>query len=106
MGQTTLRFPKNFYWGTGTSSHQIEGDNFYNDWWQAEQEGRLLYKSGKACDSYERYEEDSKLAEAMQTNAHRFSIEWSRIEPKEGEFDEQAIAHYRNVIQNLPNLSI
>lgn len=97
----SLNFPKNFYWGTATSSHQIEGDNKNNDWWRAEQKGEVPYKSGAACDSYNRYEEDFNLACDMHNNAHRFSIEWSRIEPREGEFDETQIEHYRKVIQVL-----
>lgn len=95
------KFPEQFYWGTGTSSHQIEGDNFYNDWWRAEQEGDVKYKSGKACDSYRRYKEDFDLAKELGTNAHRFSLEWSRIEPNQGEFKESAIEHYRTVITEV-----
>ena len=104
-----IKFPKNFLWGTATSAHQIEGDNFNNDWWDAEQgTGRypaeqkgLLPKSGKACDSYNRYEEDFDRAVEMHNNAHRFSIEWSRIEPEEGKFDQGEIEHYRKVLQSL-----
>lgn len=95
------KFPQNFYWGTATSSHQIEGNNIHNDWWRAEIQGMVPHKSGKACDSYNRYEEDFDLARSMHNNAHRFSIEWSRIEPREGEFDEKEIEHYRSVIQAL-----
>lgn len=95
------KFPENFYWGTATSSHQIEGDNTNNDWWEAEQKGLVPYKSGRACDSYNRYEEDFDLAKAMHNNAHRFSIEWSRVEPEEGKFSEEAIKHYRKVLLAL-----
>lgn len=94
-------FPKNFFWGTATSAHQIEGNNFGNDWWEAEQRGLLPYTSGKACDSYNRYEEDFDLAKAMANNAHRLSIEWSRIEPEEGKFSEDALEHYRKVVHAL-----
>jgi len=97
----TRKFPDNFLWGTATSSHQVEGDNTNNDWWEAEQKGRLPHKSGKACDSYNRYEEDFDLAKTMGNNAHRFSIEWSRIEPEEEKFSEEAIEHYRKVLQAL-----
>jgi len=96
-----LKFPDNFFWGTATSAHQIEGDNTNNDWWEAEQGSLLPHKSGKACDSYNRYEEDFDLAKAMGNNAHRFSIEWSRIEPEEGKFSEKAIEHYCKVLQAL-----
>jgi len=95
------RFPKNFFWGSATSAHQIEGDNFNNDWWEAEQKGLVPHKSGKACDSYNRYEEDFDLAKAMHNNAHRFSIEWSRVEPEEGKFSDEEMEHYRKVLQAL-----
>ena len=100
------RFPKNFYFGTATSAHQIEGNNTHNDWWKAEQEGKLPYKSGAAADSYSRYEEDFDLAKQMHTNAHRFSIEWSRIEPEEGKFNEKEIEHYHKVIRALRDRDI
>ena len=97
----SILFPKNFLWGTATSSHQVEGDNTNNDWWEAEQKGLVSHKSGKACDSYNRYEEDFDLAKTMANNAHRFSIEWSRIEPEEGKFNEEEIEHYRKILQAL-----
>ena len=98
---TQHTFPKNFLWGAATSSHQVEGDNFYNDWWDWEQKGLLKEYSGKACDHWNRYEEDFSIAQSLHHNAHRFSIEWSRIEPKEGEFNEEALAHYAKVIKSL-----
>lgn len=95
-----LEFPSKFYWGCATSSHQIEGENKNNDWWAAEQEGTLP-KSGSASNSYNTYEEDFDLAKEMGNNAHRFSIEWSRIEPEEGKFNEEEVEHYRKVIRAL-----
>ncbi|MDP2641634.1 MAG: glycoside hydrolase family 1 protein [Candidatus Yanofskybacteria bacterium] len=93
------QFPEGFLWGTATSAHQIEGDNIHSDWWKAEQEGKVPHKSGRACDSYNRYEEDFDLAKAMHNNAHRFSLEWARIEPEEGKFTKEEIEHYRKVIR-------
>ena len=100
------KFPKNFYFGTATSSHQIEGSNINNDWWRAEQQGRLKHQSGRACDSYNRYEEDFDLARELGTNAHRLSIEWSRIEPEEGKFNEDEMEHYKKVIRALKTRGI
>ncbi|MBI1888342.1 MAG: glycoside hydrolase family 1 protein, partial [Candidatus Spechtbacteria bacterium] len=94
-------FPQNFFWGTATSAHQVEGNNVHNDWWDAEQKGLVPHQSGRACDSYNRYEEDFDFAKAMANNAHRFSIEWSRVEPEEGNFSESALAHYRKVVEAL-----
>src|SRR5204862_494597 len=59
------------------------------------------YNYGRACDSYNRYKEDFDIAKKLNQNIHRFSIEWSRIEPEEGRFDPEAIRHYADVIDAL-----
>ncbi|MFH0937404.1 MAG: glycoside hydrolase family 1 protein [Candidatus Daviesbacteria bacterium] len=98
----TLIFPEGFLWGTATSAHQVEGNNINNDWWDWEQKKQPEGKrSGQACDQYHRFEEDFKLAKSLNQNAHRLSIEWSRIEPKEGEFDPSEIEHYKKVLKSL-----
>src|SRR5262245_8505948 len=99
-----MRFPDGFYWGTATSSHQVEGNNKNNDWWQFEQiPGKIKdgTVSGIACDHYNRFDEDFTLSEQYGHNAHRFSIEWSRIEPEEGRFDENEVEHYKRVLESL-----
>jgi beta-glucosidase len=96
-----FRFPERFLWGAATASHQVEGGNRWNDWWQYEQAGRLPYRSGDACRHYERYEQDFDMARALGHNAHRFSIEWSRIEPSPGRWDEGALQHYVDVVRAL-----
>ena len=101
-----LKFPDNFLWGAATSSHQVEGDNKNNDWWKWEKEGKFKEASGKACSQYELFKSDFKLARSLNHNAHRFSLEWSRIEPEEGKFDKEAIEHYREVIKTLRSLEI
>jgi len=120
-----LKFPDGFLWGTSTSAHQVEGNN-HNQWseWEKENAERLAkevinywqpwqqkkfpemfnlenYISGRSCDHYNRYEEDFDLAKAMNNNAYRFSIEWSRVELEEGGFNQLEIEHYRNVIKAL-----
>jgi beta-glucosidase len=120
------KFPKDFLWGAATSAHQVEGNN-HNDWteWEKENALRLAslaqgkqwpdfilknypnplqkenYISGKASDHYNRFREDFDIAKQLGHNAHRFSIEWSRIEPEEGKFNEKEIEHYREVIRAL-----
>ena len=118
-------FSAGFYWGTATSAHQVEGGN-HNDWtewekanaerlakeaktkwqlWQQEKFPEMFkpenYVSGRACDHYNRFREDFDIAKSLGHNAHRFSIEWSRIEPEEGQFNEKEIDHYREVIAAL-----
>ena len=99
-------FPERFLWGAATSSHQVEGRNTNNDWWLWEKQGRTKEPSGEAVRHFELFDEDFRLAAALHHNAHRFSIEWSRIEPQEGVFDDQAIHHYREVVQSLRRKSL
>ncbi len=117
-----LKFPKGFLWGTATSTHQVEGGN-NNDWaeWENDNAGRLAeeaenrwqlwqrekfpemfrpenYVSGRACDFYNRFESDLDLAASLGNNAFRFSVEWSRIEPEEGKFDQSEIDYCRQIL--------
>jgi len=96
-----IQFPKDFFWGAATSSHQVEGNNVHNDWWEWEQKVGLKETSGSACRSYELFREDFDLACLLNHNAHRLSIEWSRIEPQPGRFSSTEIEHYREVILAL-----
>jgi beta-glucosidase len=98
-----LNFPDGFLWGTATSSHQVEGDNFNNQWWAWEQKGQVWHndKSGMACDWWHNAERDFDLAAQLHQNSHRLSLEWSRIEPKDGVFDSQAIGRYRQMLEGL-----
>lgn len=99
-----LKFPEGFLWGAATSAHQVEGDNFYNDWWGWEQKKPPHLRSGKGADQYHLYEDDFKLAKELGHNSHRLSIEWSRIEPEEGVFDLDAIEHYKQELKTLKDL--
>lgn len=100
LKQTPISLPKNFLIGAAASSHQVEGNNTNNDWWYFEQQGRVP-KAGMACDFWNRYAEDFALAKQIGLNAMRISIEWSRIEPQEGQFDTAAIAHYKSILQSM-----
>jgi beta-glucosidase len=100
------KFPHDFLWGASTSAHQVEGGNLHNDWWLAEQGGALKEASGQACRHYDLFKEDFAIAKELGHNCHRFSIEWSRIEPQEGEFQPSEIEHYHKVIAELKRLGI
>jgi len=102
----TMQFPKNFFWGTSTSAHQVEGDNYYNDWWAWEHGKKNRRRSLKACDHYERFEEDFGLLKKMHQNAHRISVEWSRFEPEEDVWNPEAVKHYRRVLESLKEKGI
>lgn len=97
-------FPAEFLWGTSQSGHQIEGGNFDSDWWRWEQRpGRIADASisMEAADHTSRFEQDFALARDLGQNAHLFSIEWARIQPSPGEFNDEAIEHYRRVFESL-----
>jgi beta-glucosidase len=92
-------FPETFLWGTATAAHQIEGGNVNNDWWAFEHAPDSICDSpsGDACDSFNRYPEDIDLVAGLGLGAYRFSLEWSRIEPEDGEFSRVALDHYRRM---------
>ncbi len=96
-----FEFPRGFLWGSATSAHQVEGHNLHSDWWAWEQAGRVKEPSGTACDHYRRFADDFDLAVSLGHNAHRFSIEWAKVEPAEGRWDEAVLAHYVEVVQAL-----
>jgi beta-glucosidase len=120
-------FPKNFLWGASVAGHQVEGGN-HNDWtvWElghakemansaakrlghlenwpdirAQAENPANYVSDRGVDHYHLYKEDFKLLQKLNLNAFRFGIEWSRIEPEEGQWDEEAVKYYANYLKEL-----
>ncbi len=120
-------FPKGFFWGGSTASHQVEGGTV-NQWsvWElahakelaqtahqrlswlpnwgdikAQAETPENYVSGAGVEHYKRFEEDFDIAKSLNLNAFRFGIEWSRIEPEEGHWDEAQIQYYKNYILEL-----
>ena len=128
MKKENMEFPPGFLWGAATAAHQVEGGN-HNNWteWEKKNAARLAqgaekkygswlkswfkfeleaknpqnYISGKSSDHYNKFEEDFELAQQLNHTAHRFSIEWSRIEPEQGCFDQKQIEHYKKVILAL-----
>ena len=104
-----ISFPKSFCWGTATASHQVEGNCTNNNWflWESSKDENNIpriknnQKSGIACDHWNRYKEDIGLIKKTGVTHYRFSLEWSKIEPEKGRYDEEVINHYSNVIDSL-----
>ncbi len=96
-------FPRSFEWGTATAAHQIEGQNWNNDWWGWEHRAGsgVAEPSGDACDSWNRWPEDVAIVRDLGLASYRFSIEWSRIEPEPGEWSQAAFDHYRRLGESL-----
>ncbi|MDO4305190.1 MAG: family 1 glycosylhydrolase [Eubacteriales bacterium] len=95
------KLPKGFLVGAATAAHQVEGNNIHSDYWAMEQMEHTSFNepSLECVDHYRRYEEDIRLMAEAGLNAYRFSIEWARIEPEQGVYDESEIAHYRKVLE-------
>jgi beta-glucosidase len=103
--EAAYRFPQGFLWGAATASHQVEGSNTNNNWYAWEQQaGKIINgeKSGLACDWWNgRWKEDFDRAAEAHQNAHRLSIEWSRIQPTPDRWDEDALEFYRQMLRGL-----
>lgn len=95
-------FPEDFQWGVATSAFQLEGSP-NADWatWDPS-----LCNTPLITDHYRCYEQDLRLLKELGVNSYRFSIEWSRIQPREDTWDEEAIAHYQSVIDILRSYHI
>ena len=86
-------------WGTATAAHQVDGANWNNDWWEWEHDpsSPCVESSGDACDHWHRYPDDIRMLADLGFGSYRFSLEWSRIEPEEGEWSAVALDHYRRM---------
>ncbi|MBI3167635.1 MAG: glycoside hydrolase family 1 protein [Chloroflexi bacterium] len=102
MPQGAYHFPKGFLWGTATAAHQVEGNNTNNNWWKWEQEGHTDGSAAVAADWWGgRWREDFDRAVEAGQNAHRLSVEWSRIQPTPDTWDEEALEKYRAMLRGL-----
>ncbi len=119
-------FPKDFLWGSSTAGHQVEGD-LYDNWtvWEEANAQQLAnnshkhswtpvwpevkslaenpdnYQSGNGVDHYNRYKEDFQIIKKLNLNSFRFSVEWSRIEPVEGKWDQAELDRYVQYVREL-----
>lgn len=104
-----FNLPDNFLMGTSTASLQIEGGNRNNSWYDwSLKPGKIKDGSNplRAADHWNRLDEDIELMKKMNNNAYRMSIEWARIEPEEGKYDNEALEHYREEIIKLKENNI
>lgn len=110
MPRATYHFPPGFLWGTATAAHQVEGGNTNNNWsvWE-QQPGRILNgdRAGRACDWWAgRWKDDFDRAAETHQNAHRLSIEWSRVQPTPERWNEDALDLYREMLRGLSQRGI
>src|SRR5919109_478828 len=105
-----LEFPRGFFWGTSTSSHQVEGNNDNNDWSEWEKRPGAITdgtRAGAACGWWDgRAEQDLAAAATAGQNAHRLSLEWSRLEPEPGRWDNAAFGRYARLLEEMRHLGL
>ena len=108
LTENNISFPDGFLWGTGTAGHQIEGNNIHSQRWNEELADRVRYPevSAEACGSWERFRRDARLAAECGSQVYRFSVEWARIEPKEGHFNAAALNRYLELMRDLQKRGI
>lgn len=102
-GAAAPGFPPGFLWGASVSGHQTEGNNVGSDIWLLENVSPSIYreKSGDACNSFALWEEDIRIARDLGLSSYRFSLEWARIEPEEGQFSQASLDHYARILDRL-----
>lgn len=90
-----IAFPEDFAWGVGSSAFQAEGGPVANDWVDLARAGEVPPNPGNGF--LERYAEDFALLAGLGFRHYRLSVEWSRVEPEPGRFDERELDRYRAV---------
>lgn len=110
MPSATFHFPKGFLWGTATSAYQVEGNNPYSNWseWEKKQ-GKIIENQsiGNACDWWSgKWKDDLERIKLTHQNAHRLSVEWSRIQPEKDRWDEHALDFYRKILMGFRERNI
>ncbi len=100
-----VRFPKNFLWGASSAAYQVEGNNIHSDMWAWERK-QGWSRSGACCNSWELFDKDVDCLSEIGANAYRFSIEWARLFPKQGELDQKALSRYVEQIGCLKSKDI
>ncbi len=102
----SLDFPTGFMWGVAVAGHQVEGDDTTSSWARWEATGHTQQVAGVAIDDWDLYADDMRLAAETGATAYRMSIEWSRVEPRRGVFDQAALARYVNMIDMCRSLGM
>ncbi len=101
-------FPEDFLFGAGGAGHQTEGDNIHSQFheWEKSKPEWFPVTAGKACNCWEMYKEDAELFKSLGWKIYRMSIEWSRIEPEQGVYDQTALLRYIDMLERLNNAGI
>lgn len=105
-----MKFPKDFIWGSATSSYQIEGAAYHDAGGESvwdmmgRQPGKIHQgdTGDLACDHYHRYKQDIALMAGIGLKAYRFSVSWPRVLPSgEGTINPKGLDFYHRLVDEL-----
>lgn len=107
-----MSFPKNFLWGAASAAYQVEGA--YNEdgkgagIWDALNEGHVKYgeNANESADHYHHYKEDVALMKQIGLKSYRFSVSWPRVMPQKGIVNEEGLAFYSRLVDELRQAGI
>jgi beta-glucosidase len=102
--------PRDFRWGTATSSYQIEGA--VNEGGRTPSIWDTLCRvpgaidggdnGDVACDHYHRMPEDVQLLRSLNVDTYRFSVAWPRVQPTgRGPVNPEGIGFYDRLVDEL-----
>lgn len=104
--------PKDFLWGVSTAAAQVEGG--YQEGgrtpsiWDIAPKEKIKHGQDchTACDHFHHFKEDVALMREIGVKSYRFSVSWSRVVPKEGKINEEGLAFYSNLVNELVTAKI
>lgn len=98
-----------FAWGISTSSWQYEDRDtakdgnlpFRTDWDILMDQGKAPARGNTVVRSWSDFDKDVVALKKIGVTHYRFSLEWARIEPKPGKYNEAAIRRYVTMARKL-----
>ncbi|WP_067651686.1 family 1 glycosylhydrolase [Nocardia harenae] len=88
--------PRDFLWGVASSGFQSEGHAPDSNW--ARYAARQHEPYGDSIDFHGRFREDIALAANLGVRVYRIGVEWARVQPQPGVWDEAGLRFYDEVV--------
>ncbi|MGY2060508.1 family 1 glycosylhydrolase, partial [Nocardia gipuzkoensis] len=98
---TVSPLPAGFAWGVASAGFQCEGVAPDSNWRRYVEADPGYDRYGQAVDFYHRYPGDIALAADLGAGVYRISVEWARVQPRPGAWDEAGFAFYDAVIEAI-----
>jgi beta-glucosidase/6-phospho-beta-glucosidase/beta-galactosidase len=107
-GFVEAKFPSTWTWGTATAQWQVEGDQgvhgpVASNWstWMKLGKAKAAQTNPDGNGFFTQFDGDIGRAHDLGVSAFRMSIDWARIEPQPGVFDDDELQHDKDIIASL-----